>query len=655
MREQSNFARFRTLFVGRSKSLSDRTLFHKMSLVAVLAWVGLGADGLSSSCYGPEECYKALGDYPSLAIVIAFACVGTIAIICASYRQIIELFPSGGGGYLVASKLLGSRAGLVSGSALLVDYVLTIAISIASGSDAFFSLLPTEYQSWKLPFAIGGIAFMTLLNLRGVRESVLIWAPIFFGFVLTHGLAILLAIGLNLGEFSKVAAKTGQDLTQAHAELGVGGILILLLRAFSVGAGTYTGIEAVSNGLPVLREPRVETGKRTMVYMGLSLGLTVFGLLVAYVLVGVKPEEGKTLNAVLFENVTAGWPSWLGTTFVQLCMICATALLFIAAQAGFLDGPRVLANMAIDRWFPSRFAMLSDRFVAQNGILLMGSAALLVLLMTDGRVELLVVLYSINVFLTFTLSQLGMCRHWLRQSRHGKSWKRGLAINGVGLAVTSSILVSLCVIKFFEGGWVTLLATSGVVAFAALVRRHYNRTAHRLSELDDSLPALEQKFNGVVLPPTDRGRTAVLLCNGYNGLGLHTFFGVFRMFPATFDHCVFVHVGTVDAGSFKGSEELDRLRITTHQQADRYAELARHYGLTAEVKTSVGIEVFSELQRLVEETIHDQPSAVVFAGQLAFLHDNWWTRWLHNYVVFALQRFFCRRGIPFVIVPIDVD
>ena len=227
MPSQSVWVRFRAWVVGRPRDLTDRTLFHRVSLVAVLAWVGLGADGLSSSCYGPEETYKALGNYPALSVFIALACVVTIAVLCASYRQIIELFPTGGGGYLVASKLLGRGAGVVSGSALLVDYVLTIAISIASGADAFFSLLPTEYQSWKVPFACAGIAGMTVLNLRGVRESVLLWAPIFFGFIATHAIAILIAIGLHLTDVTSVTESIGQDIGTAHTELGLAGILLV--------------------------------------------------------------------------------------------------------------------------------------------------------------------------------------------------------------------------------------------------------------------------------------------------------------------------------------------------------------------------------------------------------------------------------------------
>jgi amino acid transporter len=651
----SVWSRLRALFLGRPRDLSDRSLFHKVSLVAVLAWVGLGADGLSSSCYGPEECYKALGAHPALAVFIALACVGTIAVLCASYRQIIELFPTGGGGYLVASKLLGSGAGVVSGSALLVDYVLTISISIASGADALFSLLPAEYQTWKLPFAAAGIVAMTGINLRGVRESVLLWAPVFFAFVATHAVAILIAVGLHLTDVSAVVTRTSADIRSAQAELGLAGVLLLLLRAFSVGAGTYTGIEAVSNGLPVLRQPQVQTGKRTMTLMGVSLAVTVFGLLLAYLLVRVEPVEGKTLNAVLFESITASWPGWLGDGFVLVSLLSATALLFIAAQAGFLDGPRVIATMALDRWFPTRFATLSDRFVAQNGILLMGVCALVVLLLTNGSVGLLVVLYSINVFLTFSLSQLGMSVHWLRQRGRGGRWARGLAINGSGLVVTSSILIALCAIKFQEGGWVTLLATSALIALACLIRRHYRRSTARLQELDALLPEIERDAAATISrPEPGRGRTAVLLCNGYNGLGVHSFFKIFRMLPNTFDRVVFVLVGVVDAGTFKGAEEIEKLRERTREDAERYADLCRRCGLDAEAQTAIGNDLVTTIREQVAEVLKRHPAAVVFGGQLAFQKETIWTRWLHNWVVFDLQRYYCREGVPFVIVPIRV-
>jgi hypothetical protein len=208
----------KTLFLGRARDLSERGLFHKISLVAVLAWVGLGADGLSSSCYGPEETFKTLGAHPALGVFVALACVATIVVICASYRQIIELFPSGGGGYLVASKLLSPAAGVASGSALLVDYVLTIAISVASGADQLFSVLPASWKPWKLAFGCAGIALLTLLNLRGVKESVLLWVPVFFIFVGTHVVAILAAIIGHAGDLPAIASQTATQVRSARAD-----------------------------------------------------------------------------------------------------------------------------------------------------------------------------------------------------------------------------------------------------------------------------------------------------------------------------------------------------------------------------------------------------------------------------------------------------
>jgi amino acid transporter len=650
-------ALLKALLIGRARNLSDHRLFHKLSLVAVLAWVGLGADGLSSSCYGPEETFKALGAHPALGVFVALACVLAIGVICASYRQIIELFPSGGGGYLVASKLLSPTLGVVSGSALLVDYVLTITISVASGADQLFSVLPPSWQPWKLGFGCFGVVFLTLLNLRGVRESVMLWVPVFFLFVGTHALAIFIGIVSHAGDLPAVARQTAEGIGRAQGELGLLGMFALMLKAFSLGAGTYTGIEAVSNGLPILREPRVETGKRTMTYMGVSLAITVLGLLLAYLLYGVQPAAGKTLNAVLFERITATWPAGIGPGFVTVSMLSATALLFIAAQAGFLDGPRVLANMALDRWFPMRFASLSDRFVTQNGILLMGGAALLALLLTRGAVGLLVVLYSINVFLTFCLSQLGMVRHWWRHRATAENWKRKLAVNGLGLGVTAFILLSLAVVKFHEGGWVTLVVTGAVVGFAGLVNHHYRSARADVQRLDALIPALEPEVStaaGPGGPPPAHGRTAIVFVNGYNGLGLHTFLGIQRLFPGMFGHFVFVQVGAVDAGSFKGAEELERLKRETAASAERYAGLARRHGFTAATACDVSHDIVDTLGAISNGLLRRHPDAMLFGGQLAFSHETLWTRWLHNYVVYSLQRLFCRRGVPFVIVPARV-
>jgi len=651
----------KTLVIGKARSFSDERLFHKVSLVAVLAWVGLGADGVSSSCYGPEEAFKSLGMHVALAPFIAMAIIATIAVLCTSYSQIIELFPGGGGGYLVASKLLSPGAGVVSGCALLVDYVLTIALSIASGADALFSVVPPEWHMWKLAVAASGVWVLTVLNLRGVKESVMVWVPVFLVFLATHWFGVAFALGTHVTALPQVVADTTNDLAATHSQLGWLGVLLLLARAYSMGAGTYTGIEAVSNGLPILREPRVATGKRTMTYIGLSLGITVGGLLLAYLLYRVSPQEGKTLNAVLFERMTADWPPVLAKTFVMAAMISAMAILFVAAQTGFLDGPRVLANMALDRWAPVRFATLSDRLVTKNGILLMGGAAMAVLLMARGSVSMLVVLYSINVFITFSLSQLGMVRHWWTNRTKGLPWRHKLTVNFVGLCLTVSILVSLSIVKFWEGGWITLLVTGLLATAAFLIQRHYRRTTEDLARLDKLAAAVADECARLPDPPADqnakcdpRAKTAVLFVNGFNGLGVHTLLGILKMFPDVFRNFVFIQVGVVDAGNFKGADEIEHLQHHIAEQAGRYALYMRRYGHCAESITRIGTDVVDMAAELAVATAQRFPNSVFFGGQLVFASESWVTRLLHNYVVFALQRRLFRSGMPFLILPVRV-
>lgn len=296
--------------MGPTPDPKSPSVFHKLSLIALFAWVGLGSDGLSSSCYGPAEAYLALGQYHSFSILIALATVVTVVLISASYMQVIEMFPTGGGGYLVASKLLSPGFGVVSGCALLIDYVLTIAISVASGTDAMFSFLPVAWEPYKLQFSAVAVILLIGLNLRGVKESVAPLVPIFALFLITHVFLIGYAIFGNLGGILEIPAAIGADVRQARADptLGLAGMLVLIVRAYTMGAGTYTGIEAVCNGLSILREPKVQTAKRTMRYMAGSLIFMVFGLMLAYFLCGVRPEAGRTLNATLCSHVVSRWP-----------------------------------------------------------------------------------------------------------------------------------------------------------------------------------------------------------------------------------------------------------------------------------------------------------------------------------------------------------
>ena len=654
------FRKLKTFFIGGARDFTDHKIFHQLALSAFLAWVGLGSDGLSSSCYGPAEAFKALQGHPTLGIFVAIGTGITILIIASSYSHIIELFPHGGGGYLVASKLLSPQMGVISGSALLIDYILTITISIASGADAIFSFLPIGLLGYKLWFAVFGVLVLLLLNLRGIKEAVMPLVPVFLLFVLTHAVVIVYAVISHMGNFGVVYHETGRELTHSFHTLGLFGVLFLVLKAYSLGAGTFTGIEAVSNGLPVLREPKVATAKKTMKYMALSLSLTVMGLMLAYILFDVRDSPGKTLNAILFESVTASWGGFYGVGFVWITLFSEAVLLFIAAQTGFLDGPRVLANMALDKWLPTRFAMLSDRLVTEKGILVMGIASLVMMLASNGSVDFLIVLYSINVFITFSLSQLGMVKHWWEQRATEKQWFQKLMINGVGLTLTTFILISVLILKFDEGGWVTMVITGVLVLGAFFIKNHYNKTYAILKRLDIIVEAAVLTGSDVHDSTTPspvydpKAKTAAILVNGFNGLGLHTLFSVFRLFGSTYKNYVFVEIGSIDAGNFKGADEIDNLGSFVRNETSKYVDYMNDHGHYAEAYFSIGTDVVDEVNKLVPAIREKFPDIVFFGGQLVFTKESMMDRWLHNYTVFAIQQNLYIHGIPFVILPVKV-
>ena len=654
------FRQLKTFFIGGARDFTDQKIFHQLALSAFLAWVGLGSDGLSSSCYGPAEAFKALQGHPTLGIFVAIGTGITILIIASSYSHIIELFPHGGGGYLVASKLLSPQMGVISGSALLIDYILTITISIASGADAIFSFLPIGYIGYKLWFAVFGVLILLLLNLRGIKEAVMPLVPVFLLFVFTHAVVIVYAVISHMANFGVVYHETGRELTNSFHSLGLFGVLFLVLKAYSLGAGTFTGIEAVSNGLPVLRDPKVLTAKKTMKYMAISLSVTVMGLMLAYILFDVRDTPGKTMNAILFESLTASWGGFYGVGFVWITLFSEAVLLFIAAQTGFLDGPRVLANMALDKWLPTKFAMLSDRLVTEKGILVMGIASLAMMLASNGSVDFLIVLYSINVFITFTLSQLGMVKHWWEKRATEKAWFKKLMINGIGLTLTTFILISVLILKFNEGGWVTMVITGVLVLGAFFIKNHYNKTYATLKRLDVIVEAAVLTGSDVhdsttPAPVYDpKAKTAAILVNGFNGLGLHTLFSVFRLFGNTYKNYVFVEIGSIDAGNFKGADEIENLGSFVRNETSKYVDYMKDHGHYAEAYFSLGTDVVDEVNKLVPSIREKFPDIVFFGGQLVFTNETIMDRWLHNYTVFAVQQNLYVHGIPFVILPVKV-
>jgi amino acid transporter len=637
---------------GAPKYLKDPHLFHKMSLIPILAWVGLGSDGLSSSAYGPEEAFRALGEHRYLAILLALATALTVFIISYAYSRIIEHFPHGGGGYIVASHILGERAGVVSGSALLVDYVMTITISIASCCDAFFSYVPQAFHHYKVPVACLLTVVLIILNVRGVKESITILAPIFMTFIATHLLMLVYGVMSHTDKIEPVLASVGEGVGHDLSTIGIFGIMVLFLRAYSLGGGTYTGIEAVSNGMQIMREPRVQTGKRTMLYMASSLAFTAGTLLLCYLLVGISPAEGKTLNSVLADNLFGNWP--MGKWLALVTIMSEGALLLVAAQAGFVDGPRVMANMAVDSWFPHRFAALSVRLTMRNGILLMGLSSIALLFYTHGSVSALVVMYSINVFVTFSLSQLGMSKFFIQRRKEDPLWFRHLLVHLVGLALCVTILVVTTVEKFAEGGWMTLLITSVVIWVCYLIKGHYNKVRQGIADLDNTLLdfPVNHTYNGEPLDHNDP--TAIQLVSGYGGFGVHTLLSILTTFPKTYKNVIFVSVAVVDSGSFKGAEEVEALEASVKAGLEKYVELARRLGFAADWRMETATDVVEGATGLCKAIHEEYPRSTVFTGQLTFRLEKFYHRMLHNETAFAIQRHLQWDGLTTVILPIRV-
>jgi amino acid transporter len=644
--------KIRHKLIGAPRDVQDTSIFHKLSLIPILAWIGFGADGLSSSAYGPEEAFKTLGEHTYLAIFLALATALTVFIISYAYSRIIEHFPHGGGGYVVATHTLGEKAGVISGCALLVDYMLTITVSIAACADALFSFLPMEFHEFKLFIEVLFIVVLIILNLRGVKESVMVLAPIFIIFILTHTFMLGYGILTHVDNIGPISHEFRTNFQHGLSTLGGLGLFLLFLHAYSLGGGTYTGIEAVSNGLQIMREPKVQSGKRTMLYMSTSLALTAGGIFICYLLLKVRPVEGQTLNAVLAGNLFSRWG--FGHWLALITILSEGALLLAAAQTGFIDGPRVMSNMALDSWFPHRFSTLSERLTMQNGVLVMGGAALLLLLYTEGSISHLIVMYSINVFATFSLSELGMSRFFIKNRKREKEWKKHLPVHLTGLTLCLTILIITLIEKFSVGGWITLLITSMVIGVCYLIRGHYASVKQGIRELDEMLLNIPTTgpLSHELLDP--KKITAIQLVTGYNGFGVHTLLSIIRNFPNLYKNFIFVSVGLVDSGSFKGATEMEALKESMRVSLMKYVDLARRLGFPANYRFDIGTDVVESASSLCESIVEEFPRSTVFTGQLIFHRVHFFHKMLHNETAFAIQRRLQWNGITTVILPIRV-
>jgi K+ transporter len=386
--------------------------------------------------------------------------------------------------------------------------------------------------------------------------------------------------------------------------------------------------------------------------MAASLALTAGGLFLCYLLWEVQPLSGRTLNSILADSLFEKWH--FGHWIALITILSEGALLVVAAQAGFIDAPRVMANMAVDSWLPHRFASFSERLTMRNGVLMIGISALAILLYTQGSISALVVMYSINVFITFSLSQFGMSRFFIKNRRIETKWKKHLSIHMIGLIFCLTILSITIYEKFGEGGWLTLVITLLIIALCYIIRRHYSKVKAQLMQLDKMLSKMPLSGPANTAPVDKKEMTAIQLVSGFNGFGVHTLFTIIRSFPGLYKNFVFVSVAVIDQGVFKGREGFEDLKKTTEESLKKYVELARTLGFPAEYRMTVGTDVVETATELCKEVSVEFRYSTIFSGQLSFCLEKFYYKLLHNETAFAIQRNLQWSGLTNVILPIKI-
>lgn len=644
--------KIKTFFFGQSQNPMSASNRKHIALIAFLAWIGLGADGLSSACYGPALGFLALKHYHHLALYLAVLTCLTVFIIAISYNQVIELFPNGGGGYKVSKELLGKYPGLVSGAALLIDYMLTIAISVVAGVNAFYSLIPIQYQGHTVIVEVIIVALLMLLNLRGMKESIKILMPIFLGFFISHIAIIIYGIICHSQQLPDLFRQTATETHQAMHTLGGFVVIAALLRAYSLGSGTYTGLEAVSNNVNMLAEPRVQTGKWTMMYMATSLSLVAGGTIVLYLLWHVHAVAGQTLNATVFTQIL-GSSHW-GHIGLIILLALEAGILLVGGNTGFLGGPAVMANMAQDSWVPKRFAELSSRLVKQNGVLFFGIFAIVTIILTQGHIEFLVIFYSINVFITFSVSLIGLVVYWWTNRQHEPHWFRRMLLSSIAAIICISILMIVIISKIEMGSWLTLLVTLGLILACIYIKNRYQQHEQLKIKLDHTLD-ISAPNKPIQETTIDHQKPTAVFVVKHLGATLHTILWVERMFPQHFKNYVFVSYGQVDTGSFGSESALKRLQKNTNRVLNGLSDFSSQHGIANEAYCAFGAAPIDDIISMAEKINATYDNAVYFAPRYVYKHDNVFSRYIRGDFINLVQRKLQNIGTKMLVLPLTLD
>ena len=497
--------RFRSVVFGRPLA-SEEEIGERLAKKKALAI--FSSDAISSSAYATEEILKVLigvaaGAAIGFSIGISVAIAGLLAVVALSYRQVCRAYPSGGGAYVVARENLSPTLGLVAASALLIDYVMTVAVSTASAIEQIQSILPAVYHV-RLEVALVSIALITIGNLRGLRESGNIFAVPTYMFL---GLALLM---VGIGVF-KIATGTATPIHQADVftapateTLG----LFLLLKAFASGSVALTGVEAIANGVPAFKPPESKNAANTMTSMAILLGILFIGITVVAHAFNVLPTApgGQSVVALVAE-ATFGH----GSVLVVLFAISTALILFLAANTSFNAFPRLAAILSEDGYMPRQFSFRGDRLAYSWGIVLLAMIAYGILFAFGGDTHALIPLYSVGVFVCFTLSQIGMVKHW-RQVREG-GWRWRAALNGLGATLTFVVLIVVASVKFRDGAYLVVILIPTLVAMMLFIHRQYRASARELAVRPDFVASAPHREERAIVPVPGLNRSVIQAVN----------------------------------------------------------------------------------------------------------------------------------------------
>jgi amino acid transporter len=478
-----------------SEHLEDQRL-TKVKALAVFS-----SDALSSSAYATDEILIALAVAGTASLKYSLPIAGAIALLLAvvafSYRQTIRAYPSGGGAYIVARENLGQLAGLTAAAALAVDYVLTVAVSVAAGVLAITSAFPSLF-SVRIELGVAFIAFITLANLRGVKESGTLFALPTYGFIVSF----IVLIGAGLVKAVLDPSLRAPVPVSAYAPGASLLSAFLILRAFASGCTALTGIEAISNGIPAFKKPESKNASTTLTWMAAILTTLFLGITILARMLDVHPASEVSVAAQIGQAV-------FGKGIVFYTIQAFTAMILVlAANTSFADFPRLASILARDRFLPHQFTFRGDRLAFSNGIIVLGVAASGLVVVFQSDVTRLIPLYAFGVFVSFTLSQAGMVRHWLREREPG--WRRSILINGAGAVMTGVVATIVGGTKFSHGAWISMLAMAILALLFWAINNHYSRVDRLLKVPDDAVLAPGRHYGQALIVPVEGVNLAVL-------------------------------------------------------------------------------------------------------------------------------------------------